>query len=69
MQTFEVWREGYRITGNSDIHYLMGTRDAETFEEACIILLSGDKFFNPEKLTYWSCRLFDNASEAAEAFG
>lgn len=75
MKTFEVWCEGYRATGNSNTHQLVGTAEAETFKEACDIVFSKDEdeysrsLYNPERLTHWGCRLFDNASEAAEAFG
>lgn len=74
MKTFEVWAEGYRATGDREFHRLMGKVEAETFKEACDIVFSkGDKYFrecyNPERLSHWGCRLFDNANDAAEAFG
>ena len=74
MKTFEVWAEGYRATGDTGHHRLMGRAEAETFLEACDIVFSeGDSYFqgcyDNERLTHWGCRLFDNASEAAEAYG
>jgi hypothetical protein len=74
MKTFEVWAEGYSATGDRGYHRLMGTAEAETFKEACdAVFAEADKevreFYDPKRLSYWACRLFDNASEAAEAFG
>lgn len=28
MKTFEVWAEGYHVTGNSNTHQLVGTAEA-----------------------------------------
>ena len=76
MRTFEVWAEGYSTNGDSGIHRLMGTEDAETFQEACDIVFSNSdeseywrECYNAERLTHWGCRLFDNATEARKALG
>jgi hypothetical protein len=76
MKTFQVWVEGYQVTGDSGTHRLAGTVEAETFQEACDIVFSDStkseywrECYNSEKLKFWGCRLFDNATEAAEAFG
>jgi hypothetical protein len=66
---WEVWCEGYQATGEQGFHHLMGTHQGRTFEEACRLLLGDSKFFNQEKLTYWSCRLFPTKGQAAESFG
>jgi hypothetical protein len=60
-------------TGNEAKAKLIGTVDADTFAEACEKLMAeppyNDGNFNPEHLTYWSCRLFDNEADARNAFG
>ena len=76
MKTFEVWCEGYHVQEGTGQHWLVDTAEAETFKEACDIVFSNPdkseywrKCYNPDRLSHWACRLFDNASEAAEAFG
>ena len=39
MKNFEVWSEGFVITGNSSGAIFHGTVEAETFDEACIKLV------------------------------
>ena len=68
-QLFQVWREGYRITGNWDHARMMGEAEAATFEEACQIVLEGDEDFDPERLTTWACRLYPTETLAREYFG
>ena len=69
MKTFEIWSEGYIITGGSGTALLRGKIKADSFKEACDILFGGDRFYNPKNLTYWGCRLFDNETDARKAFG
>lgn len=75
MKIFEVWCEGYHAQGGIGHHWLVGMAKAETFKEACDIAFARieDEYtrscYNSERLTHWGCRLFDNASEAAEAHG
>lgn len=73
LMKYEVWCEGYRImSGYSDANFL-GACDAENFSEACHKVLRrrgmDDFNFNPERLTYWGCKLFDNEKDARETFG
>ena len=68
MKTFEIWAEGFG--GHpwfQGTHKLVGTQEAETFEEACILLPNLIEIENV--MTYGGRRLFDNESKAAEAFG
>jgi hypothetical protein len=69
MMTFEVWVEGYQITGGSGTHRLMGKAEGVNFKAACVSLFKGDKYFNERAITHWARRLYSNASDAAEAFG
>ena len=43
MQLYEIWSEGYVVTGNSATAHHHGSMEAETFEEAC------KKFFTSEE--------------------
>jgi len=69
MMTFEVWAEGFQITGNSGTHRLMGKAEGTNFHAACVKLLQDDQYFSEERLTYWGCQLYSNASDAAKVFG
>jgi len=73
MPKFDIWVEGYEVTGNKSEARLVGTAEADTFAEACAALMSlppwNDGNFNPEQLTYWGCRLFDNEPDARKAYG
>ena|SRR5690349_10139820 len=66
---FDIWSEGYAASGESAPHMFHGSVEAPTFKEACIKHFGSDALFDPERLTYWSCRLFDNAADAAKTFG
>ena len=76
--TYEVWMEGYAATGERGEHEKVGEFEAPDFESACSLaadhLSRGDasvrhRYYDPEHLTWWGCRLFDNETDAAEAFG
>ena len=66
---YTVWVEGFAATGESGTHWCKGSVAADTFADACFILFRGDRYFDAERLTWWGCRLFDNASDAAKGFG
>ena len=71
---WQVWIEGYSITGNHSGAELIGTFEGETFKEACLnwvaTLSTQDKrIYNEERNTYWGCRLFDNSTDARKSFG
>lgn len=67
-QLFQVWREGYVCTGNRDDARCLGEAEADSFEEACQIVLGDEETFNPERLTLWACRLFPSETLAREGF-
>jgi hypothetical protein len=73
MRTFEIWSEGYQATGESGKAVRHGSAKGKTFNDACAALAEEDesfsKFFDPGRLTYWGCRLFDSRTKAAERFG
>lgn len=79
MRRFEIWMEGYEVTGNSAPHSFVGYAEAETFEEACYIALKEwrerlgrddlELYYDPQRNTFWGMRMFDNESDAAKLFG
>ena len=70
---FSIWSEGYRATGGYGHAQYEGVGHGETFQEACDDLARRNQVFNkyydPERLTSWGCRLFDNESDARKSFG
>lgn len=64
MKQYEVWMESHSATGDSS--------EAKTFAEACAVW-NREKghpgYFDPERLTYWGCRFFDNEHNARKSFG
>ena len=78
MKLYEIWSEGYLCTGvegNPAKASLLGKVEAESFKDACIKLCSPKEFqarhgrFDPERLSVWGCRLFDNEKAARKSFG
>jgi hypothetical protein len=70
---FEIWAEGYAATGESGRAIKMGEADGKDFKNACVNFAekndSFKKFFNPQYMNYWGCRLFDNEADARKSFG
>lgn len=72
---YEIWSEGYAASGDRGTAIFFGKEEGATFQEAC------DKFFaeykkeesiknyDPKRLTYWACRLYDNETDARKSFG
>ena len=75
MKTWEVWLEGFSCpslypNGNFGPR-LLGKAKANTFQEACDRLLStGDlaSWYNRKFLSFWGCKLYDNAEDAGRKF-
>ena len=63
----EVWREGYRITGETARALKLGEARAFTFEEACDIVCADMPGYSGRAI--WGCRLFNNEADARKAFG
>lgn len=69
----DVWIEGFRATGEIGSARKLCTVNSDTLREAC------DKYalehpdwaehYDPERLTYWGCRIFDNEADARSQFG
>jgi hypothetical protein len=68
---YEIWIEGYRVTGNSSDATLLGTQEGQTFKEACIAYVKRTRQtdYNEERNSIWGCRLFDNEIDARKSFG
>ena len=72
MQLFEIWSEGYAVSGAHGTATLFGTQEAETFKEAIELFFKGrdDRHYvNSSLTTYWGCELFDNELYARKTFG
>lgn len=78
MNTYDVWIEGYLITGMGGIPAQakkIGTVEAETFAAACdkvCLPIEWQKlngYYDRQHGTVWGCRLFDNEADARKQFG
>lgn len=73
MPQFEVWMEGYVVSGNRDTACLVGKTEADSFKDACVKLMAAppwnDGSYDPVHNTYWGCRLFDNEVAARKFVG
>ena len=72
-KVFEIWAEGYVITGNESDATLLRKIEAPSFKAACDKLALDDedfaKHYEPDTLRYWGCALFDNEADARKSFG
>ncbi|MMZ46571.1 hypothetical protein D1872_81890 [compost metagenome] len=72
-KTWSIWREGFKATGINGKASLLGWGTGETFKDACDDLARKDQtfrdFYDPDRLTYWGCRLHDNEHKARAKFG
>jgi len=64
IKEYDVWMEGYSITGNSAPACLLGTLKAGSFQEACDTLLEHDTLYNSMNLSRWGCRLYPSEEQA-----
>jgi len=69
MKYWEIWMQGYVISGNSQKAHWVGTIEAETFQEACDELFRDDEDYDTYRLIYWGCQLYDNETESRIMFG
>lgn len=72
MKVFQIWCEGFAITGNFGTAQLLGKYEAETWDEA----VQKYRKDNPGRIKVqgkwymdWGCRLFDNEADARKSFG
>jgi len=79
-QEFEIWMQGYSVTGNYSTASFEGISHGKNFKEACInyykvkntlSILCGHvgDLFDKERITYWGCQLYDNEKDARKIFG
>lgn len=70
---YSIWAEGYQATGESGGATLFGFCYGADFKDACIRYFAKEarhaQYFNPDRMTYWGCRLFDNSNDARRSYG
>lgn len=75
--TYEIWREGYRITGNTDTAQLLGVVKSPN-KLSWIDAVKQYELNNCCQFDWsygdgiprtWGCRLFDNEADARKSFG
>lgn len=73
MPKFEIWREGFVITGDSSTAQILGIEEGVNFHEACKTFFGKKRghhnLYDAEHNTYWKCKLFDIESDARMSFG
>ena len=75
MQKFDIWQEGYNITGNTGTAELLCTgfevSSLTSFREACALFFisNPNPNYTPRTNTVWGCKLFDNEADARKGFG
>lgn len=68
---WEIWSEGFRITGGWSGANYIGHMKGKTFKEAILnwFEMWPDPSFNAETLTLWGCSLYPTEQEARKSFG
>jgi hypothetical protein len=72
---WNVWTEGYRVTGNRQSAVFHGRYSGVTFQDALMRFRDSledkktQKLVNIRNGTFWGCRFFDNEADARESFG
>lgn len=73
MKIYDIWSEGYSVTGNCSPANFFGSIQANSFQEACDKLFLSDddhkRYYDPHELNYGGCKLFDNETDARHSFG
>ena len=76
MKQFNIWMEGYRATGESDVARIIGSFWADDFDDAVkqyaeMYPRSKVDFdrFGKGRHAIWACELFDNEADARKSFG
>ncbi len=83
LKEYEVWMEGYSVTGESKSASLIGKAKARNFAQACHIVMCNNYLkscalpdqgpgrwdYDPLTLSYWGCRLFWSEHLAKKTFG
>ena len=70
---WEIWSEGYYLSGEHARARLWGEVVATSFREACarIAVRNAEfaKLYDKDELRWFNCRLYDNERDARKAFG
>jgi len=73
VRRYDIWSEGYRVTGNSAGAELVATSSGYSFRDAVDAYAKKypafARYYDRERMTYWGCRLFDNEEDARKSFG
>ena len=73
MKRYQLWMEGYMITGGRSDASFIGTSKGENFADAVVNYYNNHpekaSSFNKENLTYWGCQIYPSEREARETFG
>lgn len=74
MKTYDIWMEGYNITGNSAGACYVGSAEGSTFRKACQNYAGANPgwalhYYDPKSNDYWGCGLFPTENQARKAFG
>jgi len=74
MKIYAVWTEGYIVTGQSSDATFWGLFEGSTFEDAVQSAVNSMpeeewKSFDPQTLTWWGCKFYDNEIDARKNFG
>lgn len=74
MELYEVWREGYQVSGNEGTAVKVGEITASSFEEAVCELAkdpnTGIKYRTGDNTPHiWGMSLFPTEAEARKTFG
>ncbi len=71
-KTFEIWVEGFSITGNSATASLLAKEEGKNWTDAVSRYMEknpGRITIDKRGFTDWGCRLFDNEADARKSFG
>lgn len=70
---YVIWTEGYRIQGERGKAIRWGVGEGTDLKTAALDVASRDPLFKtsfePDRMTWWGCRIFDNETDARKAFG
>lgn len=75
MKSYDLWSEGYCITGGSSKAIFHGKFNGKTFKDAILSFkksLTDEysiKCVDVEGMKYWGCSFFDNEADARKSFG
>lgn len=71
MKAFNIYCEGVLLNSESIPATLLGTGFGRTFEEAVLEYFSRNpsEWFDPKRLTFWGCGLYDSFAEAQRLCG